>query len=40
MDVLFLDAHPAWTWRDLMDTPDDVVQLLRRLDAKRAERRK
>ena len=31
-DVLFLAAHPTWTWRDLEDTPEDVVGLVRVLD--------
>jgi hypothetical protein len=35
-DVLFLDAHPGWTYADLMDTPEDVVEVMRRLDAKKA----
>lgn len=35
-DVLFLDAHPAWTWRDLQDAPDDIVAIMRSLDAARA----
>lgn len=34
-DVLFLDSHPAWTWADLMATPDDVVAALKLLDAKK-----
>lgn len=39
-DILFLDAHPGWTWHDLQATPEDVVEGLRLLDAKRAAVRK
>ena len=35
-DALFLDTHPGWSYRDLMDAPEDVIDLLRRLDAARA----
>lgn len=34
-DVIFLEAHPGWTWADLMDTPDDVVAALKLLAEKR-----
>lgn len=30
-DVLFLADHPAWTWRDLEETPEDVLALTRQL---------
>lgn len=30
-DVLFLANHPAWTWRDLEETPEDVIGLMRQL---------
>ena len=36
-DVLFLADNPAWTWRDLQETPEDVLALLRQL--RRAEAR-
>ena len=35
-DVLFLDRHPGWSWHDLDTAPDDVIEALMRLDAKRA----
>ncbi len=38
-DVLFLANHPAWTWRDLEDTPEDVLASLRILERAQAERR-
>jgi hypothetical protein len=30
-DVMFLATHPAWTWHDLEQTPEDVVNLMRQL---------
>ena len=30
-DVLWLANSPSWTWRDLEETPEDVLVLLRRL---------
>ena len=30
-DVLFLANHPTWRWRDLEETPEDVLALLARL---------
>lgn len=30
-DVLWLANNPTWTWRDLDETPEDVLALLRRL---------
>jgi len=27
--VVFLADHPAWTWRDLAETPDDVLDALK-----------
>lgn len=35
LDVIFLDRHPGWTWADLEAAPDDVVEAIRILDAKR-----
>lgn len=34
-DVLFLDAHPGWSYADLMATPDTIVAGLRLLDAEK-----
>ena len=39
-DVLFLANHPAWTWRDLQDTPEDVLAMLGILERAQAEREK
>lgn len=36
IDAIFLDRHPGWTHRDLMETPDEIVDALKLLDAKRA----
>jgi hypothetical protein len=36
-DIVFLDGHPGWTWQDLQDTPDDIVEGLKLLAAKRRE---
>ena len=38
-DVLFLANHPQWTWRDLEDTPEDVIVLMRRLGREQARAR-
>lgn len=38
--ILFLDRHPGWTWRDLMDTPDEIVAGIRLLDFEKAKRAK
>ena len=35
-DVIFLEKHPAWTWADLMATPDEVVAAIRILDHEKA----
>jgi hypothetical protein len=35
-DLIFLDKHPGWTYRDLADAPDEIVAGLRFLDSKRA----
>jgi len=35
-DVLWLANHPSWTWRDLEDTPEDVLLLLGRLGREQA----
>ncbi len=32
-DVVFLVNHPGWTWRDLQETPDDVIADMRAADA-------
>lgn len=34
--ILFLDRHPGWTYRDLMECPDAIVQGLRMLANQRA----
>lgn len=39
LDVLFLDRHPAWSWTDLMDAPDDVIEAMRLLDREKAKHR-
>jgi len=26
---LFLHEHPGWTWRDLQETPYEIVELIR-----------
>ncbi len=31
-EVVFLHNHPGWSWRDLQETPDDVIELMRELD--------
>ena len=36
-DVLFLADHPTWTYRDLDETPEDALLLLKQL--RRAEAR-
>lgn len=36
IDAMFLDRHPGWTYRDLMDTPEEIVDALKLLDQKRA----
>jgi hypothetical protein len=36
-DVLFLDAHPGWTWDALMSAPENVVEGLRQLDLLKAQ---
>lgn len=28
-DAVFLHTHPGWTYRDLMETPSDIVMLMR-----------
>lgn len=38
-DVLFLDKHPGWTWADLMQTPYEIIEGIRLLDAKKAARK-
>ena len=35
-DVMFLDAHPGWTWADLQAAPDDVIAIMRALQRARA----
>lgn len=35
-DILFLDKHPGWTWADMMEAPEAIVEGLRELDAARA----
>jgi hypothetical protein len=37
-DVLFLDSHPGWTWPDMAATPDIIIEGLRLLASKKAER--
>lgn len=34
--ILFLDQHPAWSWSDLMDAPDDIVDGLMDLANRKA----
>ena len=38
-DVLYLANHPQWTWRDLEETPEDVLACLRILERAQAEHR-
>jgi hypothetical protein len=35
-DVMFLDAHPGWTWADLQAAPDDVIAIMRALQRARS----
>lgn len=28
-DAVFLHTHPGWTYRDLMETPSDIVMMMR-----------
>ena len=39
-DILFLENHPAWTWTDLMATPDKIVAGLRMLDQEKVKNAK
>ena len=32
-DAIFLSRHSGWTWRDLQETPSDIVALMRMIDA-------
>jgi len=34
--VVFLINHPSWTWRDLQETPEDVLALLYAFEFQRA----
>ena len=38
-DVIFLDAHPGWSWADLMAAPDPIIGGLRLLDRKKGQRK-
>ena len=35
-DVVFLANHPAWTWRDLESTPEDVIDIMRQYERQQA----
>lgn len=34
--ILFLDAHPGWSWADLMGAPEHIVAGLLSLDREKA----
>lgn len=34
-DALFLLNNPSWTWRDLQETPSEVVLLLKQMQSTR-----
>lgn len=31
VDALFLQEHPGWSWRDLQETPYEVIEVMRML---------
>lgn len=31
-DAHFLRRHPGWTWRDLQETPADIIDLMLLMD--------
>jgi hypothetical protein len=35
-DIYFLDQHPGWSWRDLQDAPDEVIETMQMLANARA----
>lgn len=34
--VVFLADHPTWTWRDLMDTPEEAIDALKSYERSRS----
>lgn len=36
-DAYFLRRHPGWTWRDLQETPADIVDLMLLMDRMEAD---
>ena len=39
-DAFFLANHPGWSWRDLQEAPDDLIETMRLIHAARVERDK